>query len=117
MALPGASGDGAYDDALGQWSLAALAAGGTASIDITATVLGAGIYLNEAEVYERVAAYEHPEDLQELATLMRFVDGAWRVVRTDPALRDQVISGAIKVDVVFDAQDVRALMTSVEAAE
>jgi simple sugar transport system substrate-binding protein len=32
-------------------------------------------------------------------------------------LRDQIIAGGVKVDEIYDAQDVRALMTSVEAQE
>ena len=40
-----AAGDGSYDDATGQWSLAGLAAGAGAALDITATVpLGAPDY-------------------------------------------------------------------------
>jgi basic membrane protein A len=33
------------------------------------------------------------------------------------AMRDQIIDGSIEVDVIFDAQDVRALMNKVDAAE
>ena len=41
----GASGDGTYDDVAGQWTLASLAAGVNASLDITAAVLASGTYL------------------------------------------------------------------------
>ncbi len=54
------------------------------------------------------------DDSVQLLKTQHVSDAVWGEVM---ALRDQVISGAITVDVVFDAQDVRALMFSVEAAE
>ena len=44
------TGTGAYVPATGLWTIGALAAGATASLDITATVLGSGSYSNSAEV-------------------------------------------------------------------
>ncbi|MCP3977284.1 MAG: DUF11 domain-containing protein, partial [bacterium] len=45
-----AAGDGSYSSGTGVWDVASVAAGATASIDITATVLGSGSYQNDAEV-------------------------------------------------------------------
>jgi basic membrane protein A len=54
------------------------------------------------------------DDSVQLLKTPHVADDVWGQVM---ALRDQVIAGTITVDVVFDAQDVRALMSSVEAAE
>ena len=43
-------GAGAYDAGTGAWSVGALAAGSNTTLNITARVLGAGTYLNTAEV-------------------------------------------------------------------
>jgi uncharacterized repeat protein (TIGR01451 family) len=44
------TGGGSYVPGTGVWTIGALAAGATASLDIVATVLGAGVYTNNAEV-------------------------------------------------------------------
>ena len=60
------SGDGVFDDAAGTWALGAVAAGSTATMNVTATVLGAGGYLNVAEV----SSADQPD------TLDTYSDGA-----------------------------------------
>ncbi len=50
-------GGGAYDDATGVWDVGSVAAGTSAVLQITATVLGAGDYTNAAEV----TAADQPE--------------------------------------------------------
>jgi len=44
------SADPSYDDVSGVWTVGNLAGGASAELMITATVLGSGSYLNEAEV-------------------------------------------------------------------
>ncbi len=44
------SGDGSYDSGTGKWTVAAIAASTTASIEITATATAGGAQLNQAEV-------------------------------------------------------------------
>jgi uncharacterized repeat protein (TIGR01451 family) len=45
-----ATGDGAYDDVTGNWTVPSVPAGGSAVLQITARVLGSGSYANVAEV-------------------------------------------------------------------
>jgi uncharacterized repeat protein (TIGR01451 family) len=45
-----ALGDGSYDDASGEWTIASIDSGQTAVIDITATASAAGSFTNSAEV-------------------------------------------------------------------